>query len=133
MEALEECIATIEGLRSQYLPEPFKISMFAAKERTYAAMVRSLCRSAADDPEAEGPRKATEAFGYAERAKSRVFAEQLANTDLGAVAGVPSKLLEQERESSRKLRLLRATHLADLGKGTYDWGEEVRKVEAHLN
>lgn len=131
-ETLEECIATIEGLRFQYLPEPFKISMLAAKERAYAAMVRGLCRLAVEGPEAEGARRAAEAFGYAERAKSRVFAEQLATTALGAVAGVPPKLIEQERGLARELRLLRAEHLEDLARGTYDWGEDAGKVEARL-
>ena len=94
IEDLRECIATIEGLRSQYLPEPFKISMLAAKERAYAAVVRSLCRWATEGPKAEGEREIAEAFGHAERAKSRVFAEQLANTDLGLLPGISPKLLE---------------------------------------
>lgn len=132
IEDLRECIATIEGLRSQYLPEPFKISMLAAKERAYAAVVRSLCRSAAEDPEAERKRETAEAFDYAERAKSRVFAEQLAITDLGPVPGISPKLLEQERGLARELRLLRAGHLEGLARGTYDWGEETVEDEARL-
>lgn len=132
IEDLRECIATIEGLRSQYLPEPFKISMLAAKERAYAAVVRSLCRSAAEGPKAQGQREIVEAFGLAERAKSRVFAERLATTDLGPVPGVSLKLLEQERGLARELRLLRADHLEGLARGTYDWGEEAGKVEARL-
>lgn len=132
IEDLRECIATIEGLRSQYLPEPFKISMLAAKERAYAAVVRSLCRSAAEGPRAEGEREIAESFGHAESAKSRVFAEQLASTDLGPVPGISPKLLEQERGLARELRLLRADHLEGLARGTYDWGDEARKVEARL-
>ncbi len=131
-KTLEQCITTIESLRSQYLPEPFKISMLAAKEKVYEAMVKNLCRSAVEGLEAEGAQRVTEAFGYAERAKSRVFAEQLAATDLGDVAGVPSKLLEQERELARELRLLRAEHLEGLARGTYDWGQEAGRVEARL-
>lgn len=72
---MEECIATIEGLRSQSLPEPFKISMLAGKEKAYEAMVGRLRRLVTEEPTAEGARRGTEAFGYAERAKSRVFAE----------------------------------------------------------
>lgn len=58
IEELRECIGTIESLRSQYLPEPFKISMLAAKEKAYEAMVRSLCRLASYAPEAESAQRA---------------------------------------------------------------------------
>jgi tetratricopeptide (TPR) repeat protein len=131
IESLDECIATIEGLRSQYLPEPFKISMLAAKEGTYGAMVRILSRSQ-EGPEAEGARRVTEAFGYAERAKSRVFAEQLARTDLGNASGIPQELLEREHELVRELRILHAEHLEGLPAAAYDWGEELGKVGARL-
>lgn len=131
-EALAECISTIEGLRSQYLPEPFKISMLGAKEKAYEAMVKNLFDSAVEATGVEAARKAEEAFGYAERAKSRVFAEQLATTDLGSLADIPAKLLSEERELTRKLRILRADHLERLARGTYDWGKESRKVEARL-
>ncbi len=132
LEELKECIGTIEGLRSQYLPEPFKISMLANKEDVYSAMVQILC--SLEGSENEVARRNVEAFDYAERAKSRVFAEQLAATDLDNVdiASIPPKLLNQERELARELRILRAEHLENLTKGTYDWGEEALKLESRL-
>jgi len=131
-ETLERCIAAIEGLRAQYLPEPFKISMLAAKEKAYEAMVKNLCRSAEASPVEEAPQEISGAFGYAEAAKSRVFAEQLATTDLGVLAGVPARLLEKEHNLTRELRVIRADHLEALAHRTFNWGEEVDRIEGRL-
>ena len=129
---LEECIGTIEGLRAQYLPEPFKISMLAAKEKAYEALVKNLCQFAGADPVEETTQAILKAFGYAEAAKSRVFAEQLATTDLGVLAGVPNKLLEKEHELTRELRVMRAGHLEASAHKAFDWGEEVARIEGRL-
>jgi tetratricopeptide (TPR) repeat protein len=130
-QTLARCIDTIERLRSQYLPEATKISMLSAKERPYADMVALLCRSEPGrlgHPDAQAIK---EAFNYVERAKSRVFAEQLAETDLGS-AGVPAELLEQERKLAQDLRRLQARHRAEVEPQKYDWSSNAVEVEDKL-
>lgn len=84
---LEECIETIEGLRSQHLPESSKISMLEPKDRPYEELVIDLCSSRSGTVEAL---EITRAFGYVERSKSRVLTERLATRDLPVPAGVPT-------------------------------------------
>ncbi len=131
LETLSKCIEVIERLRSQYLPESTKISMLSSKERPYADIVAMLCRSESSgtvDPDAQAVK---EAFNYVERAKSRVFAEQLAKSDLGS-GGLPTKLLEQERKLTRDLRGLQARHRTEAVPQKYDWGSNVAEAEEKL-
>jgi len=132
LETLEKCIATIERLRSQYLPEATKISMLAAKEKPYEdTVVALLCRSPSGGSGNIDAQAVEQAFGYVERTKSRVFAERLAGTAFGAT-GLPSGLVEEEMELIRDLRRLQARHTAEAAPLRYDWGAEVAQVENDL-
>jgi len=132
LETLEKCIATIEQLRSQYLPEATKISMLATKERPYEDMIVALLsRSPLDDSGSTDAQVAEQAFGYVERTKSRVFAERLAGTAFGAT-GLPSSLVEEEKKLVRNLGSLQARHMAEAAPLRYDRGAEVARVENDL-
>jgi Flp pilus assembly protein TadD len=120
-QALEDAIDTIEKLRSQYLPETFKISLFAEKTKPYEAMVL-LCHSTSPD----------QAFDFMERAKSRIFIEQLATTAMGSVAGIPSELAEQEAQLIGELRCLQLRHRETLSQQKYEWGDEIIQIESKL-
>jgi tetratricopeptide (TPR) repeat protein len=120
-QALEDAIDTIEKLRSQYLPETFKISLFAEKTKPYEAMVL-LCHSTSPD----------QAFDFMERAKSRIFIEQLATTAMGSVAGIPSELAEQEAQLIGELRCLQLRHRETLSQQKYEWGDEIIQIESNL-
>jgi CHAT domain len=130
METLERCIETVERLRSQSLPEPTKISMLSPKEGPYEDMVVLLCRSLSDGSDVDA-RALEHAFGYLERAKSRVFVELLAATELG-VAELPTDLVEEERRLVRDLRRLQARHRAKAVPLRYDWGAEAAQLEDEL-
>lgn len=129
---LRRCIETIERLRSQYLPEATKVSMLSPKERPYEDLITLLCRS--EEPHSDRSTEArgiTEAFDLVERAKSRVFVEQLAGTDLGS-SGLPVELLEEEKKLARDLRRLQSRHKAEARPQKYDWGQRVAVLEDKL-
>lgn len=130
-QTLQTCIETIERLRSQYLPESTKISMLSPKEKPYADMVALLCRTESSGALESDAQAIKQAFDYVERAKSRVFAEQLAGTNLGS-AGLPVQLLEQEGTLSQTLRRLQARHKAEAKPQKYDWGSDVAQAEDEL-
>jgi hypothetical protein len=130
IETLEGCIETVERLRAQYLPEPTKISMLSSKEGPYEDMVVLLCRPLSDGSDVD-MRALEHAFGYVERAKSRVFVELLAATELGA-AELPTDLVEKERRLVRDLRRLQARHRAEAIPLRYDRGTEAARLEDEL-
>jgi tetratricopeptide (TPR) repeat protein len=94
LETFGKCIETIERLCSQYLPEATKISMLSLKEKPYTDIVALLCRPGPNGNAYPDAQAVKEAYNYVERAKSRVFAEQLAGTDLGT-AGLSAELLDR--------------------------------------
>lgn len=120
---LKSCVDTIERLRSQVLPESTKVSMLSPKERPYRDLITMLCKAE------DGPSARIEAFEYLERAKSRVFTEQLSGTDLNTT-GVPSDLLDEERRLLRELRAVRLGHEAN-ERRKYDCNEG-DQIEADL-
>ena len=120
-QALEAAIDTIEKLRSQYLPETFKISLFADKNQPYEAMVLA-CNSTSSE----------QAFDYVERAKSRTFIEQLATTAIGATTGIPPELAEREARLISELRRLQLRHREALSQQRYEWGDEITQIESEL-
>lgn len=128
---LKRCIETIEQLRSQYLPESLKISLLSSKERPYEDMVTLLCSPEVNGTGDVDARELEEAFRYVERAKSRIFAEQLSGTDLGS-AGLPAELLGEEKSLILRLKALQTRHRAAAEPQRYDWGEEVAEVESRL-
>lgn len=118
--ALEDALKTIEQLRLQYLPETFKISLFAQKTKPYEAMV--LLHSSTS-PE--------RAFNYMERVKSRVFIEQLATTTIGS-AGISSELADREVRLISEFRRLQLRHRETLSQQKYEWGDEIDQIETEL-
>lgn len=120
-QALEAAIDTIEQLRSQYLPESLKISLFAEKIKPYSEIIL-LYRST--DPE--------KAFQYLESSQSRAFIEQLATTAMSAVAGITPELTERETQLLGELRRLQLRHRETLGQQKYEWGDEVMQIENQL-
>lgn len=120
-QALEDAINTIEQLRSQYLPETFKISLFTDKVKPYEVMLL-LHR----------PTSPEQAFDYMERAKSRVFIEQLATTAVASAAGIPSELAERETQLIGELRRLQLRHRETLSQQKYEWGDEIAQIESQL-
>lgn len=129
---LERCIGTIESLRSQYLPEFLKIALLARKTEPYESMALFLLsRARQSEAEEERKRALREAFAYIEHAKSRVFVEQLATTDIRP-AGIPSELLDEEAQLLRSLRAFRVLHMAKAAEQQYLWGEKISEIEAKL-
>lgn len=129
---LERCIGTIESLRSQYLPESLKIALLARKTEPYEGMALFLLsRARQSESEEERKRALREAFAYIEHAKSRVFVEQLATTDIRP-AGVSSELLDEEARLLRSLRAFRALHTSEAAEQQYLWGEEISEIEDKL-
>ncbi|NEO98692.1 MAG: tetratricopeptide repeat protein [Symploca sp. SIO2E9] len=120
-QALENAINTIEQLRSQYLPETFKISLFAEKGKLYEAMVLFCLSSTLE-----------QAFNYMERGKSRAFIEQLATTEIVNAVGIPQKLAEQETQLLGELRCLQLRHRGTLSQQQYEWGDEITQIEEQL-
>lgn len=130
---LRECIEVIEQLRSQQLPGASRISMLELKDRPYEELVVGLCELGSDRAYASNPSKITEAFGYAERAKSRVLAEQLAAKDLAVPAGVPGEMVDEEREAAGNLRALQDPESrANAAAGAYDLRARVDDAERRL-
>lgn len=136
-DTLRRCVAAIEGLRRQDLPEATKVSMLAVKEGAYEDIVLDLCGYQDGGEREAAPEVNKEAFGYAEGAKSRVFAERLGATELPAT-GVPAKLLERERKLHRELRDCRAGSReayytgAGAAPGARDRAVQVAKIEERL-
>lgn len=120
-QALEAAIDTIEKLRSQYLPETFKISLFAQKTKPYEAMVLACSLTNPD-----------QAFDYVERAKSRIFIEQLATTAVGSATGIPPELAEREAQLVGELRRLQLRHREKLSQQQYEWGDVISQIENKL-
>jgi tetratricopeptide (TPR) repeat protein len=120
-QALEAAIDTIEKLRSQYLPETFKISLFAQKTKPYEAMVLAC-----------SPTHPEQAFDYVERAKSRIFIEQLATTAIGNTTDIPPELAEREAQLIGELRRSQLRHREALSQQQYEWGDEIAQIEGQL-
>ena len=132
IDTLKRCVDTIERLRSQYLPESLKISMLSLKEEVYEDLILGICGQGSGNPGDARARNIEEAYGYVERTKSRVFAEQLATTEFASKVGMPDKLLQRERGLTRALREAQVSHRSTVAKGRYDWGDEIAKVEERL-
>jgi len=105
--------------------------MLSPKEKPYADIVVLLCRPKPDGTTYPDAQAVKEAYDYVERAKSRIFAEQLAGTDLGSV-GLSAELLEQERKQTRDLRRLQARHRVGAEPQKYDWGPNMAEAEEKL-
>ena len=132
-DELRKCIETIEGLRSQSLPESSKISMLGPKDRPYEDLVVDLCGVGREDADAAGAPEITEAFGYVERAKSRVLAERLATRDLTDPVGVPAGLVDLERELVGSLMALQDPQSRNnAAKGTLELRARMEETEREL-
>lgn len=130
---LKKCIGIIEQLRSLHLPEASKISMLEPKDRPYEDLVVDLCRPSVGGKGTSRAAEITEAFDYAERAKSRVLAEQLADDDLAVPAGVPARLVSEERRLAGNLRALQDSESrANAAAGAYDLRSRVEDTERRL-
>ena len=132
-DELRKCIETIEGLRSQSLPESSKISMLEPKDRPYEELVVDLCGVGREGADAAGAPEITEAFGYVERSKSRVLAERLATRHLTDPAGVPAGLVDRERELVGSLMALQNPQSRnDAAKGTLELRARMEETEREL-
>jgi tetratricopeptide (TPR) repeat protein len=131
-ELLERCIGTIESLRAQYLPESLKIALLARKAEPYESMALFLLSSARrSGSEEESKRDLREAFAYVEQAKSRVFVEQLATTEIKPT-GIARELLDQEAGLLRRVRAFRSLRTAEATEQRYLWGQEISETEEEL-
>jgi len=119
-DVLLQVISIIEQMRSQYLPEDLKVSLFVDKIKPYETMVLSSL-----------PHKACQAFNFAERAKSRVFMEQLAITPVGNTVDIPLELLQREAELINDLRRLQHQH-RQAANQHHSWGNEIDQIESEL-
>ena len=132
-DELRKCIDTIEGLRSQSLPESSKISMLGPKDRPDEELVVDLCGHASEGTDAAGVPEITEAFGYVERSKSRVLAERLATRDLADPVGVPAELMDRERELVGSLMALQDRECrSNAAAGAYDLSAKIEETERGL-
>lgn len=118
--ALLQAINAIEKMRSQYLPEDLKVSLFADKIEPYETMVISSL-----------PHQSGQAFSFVERAKSRVFMEQLAITPIANTVDIPMDLLQRESELINDLRRLQHQH-RQAANQHYNWGHEIDQIENEL-
>jgi tetratricopeptide (TPR) repeat protein len=119
-DVLLQAISIIEQMRSQYLPEDLKVSLFVDKIKPYETMVLSSL-----------PHKACQAFNFVERAKSRVFMEQLAITPVGNTVDIPPDLFQREAELINDLRQLQHQH-RQAANQHYSWGNEIDQIESEL-
>ena len=130
---LRKCIETIEGLRSQSLSESSKISMLEPKDRPYEELVVDLCRVEPEGADAARAPEITEAFGYVERAKSRVLTERLATRELADPVGAPDELVERERELVGALMALQDPQSRYYAaRGIYDLRVKIEETEREL-
>lgn len=133
-DALRRCVAAIEGLRQQNLPEVTKISMLSLKEKVYEDIILNLCGCPAGD-ENNCPEAIREAFGHVGAAKSRVFAERLGATGF-PTASVPARLRRKEEKLSRELREMQAGNRMIPSRGIdrepYDRIGSIAKTEERL-
>lgn len=119
-------------MRGQYLPESLKIALLGRKAEPYESMTLFLLsRARRSGSEEEGKQALREAFAYVEHAKSRVFVEQLATTDIRP-AGISSELLGEEARLLRSLRAFRALRTAEAAEQQYLWGQEISETEEKL-
>lgn len=126
--SLEEAIDAVERFRRQYLPEAMKISMLASKSNPYEALIDLLTRP---DEHTDGQNWAATAFGYVEEAKSRVFLERLAISQIRWPQSAPAEL---SREEARLIDELRAFTLR--GSAAQDQAsmpEELDRLEEQLS
>ncbi|MDQ6662160.1 MAG: hypothetical protein M3Z24_14495 [Chloroflexota bacterium] len=132
LHTLIETIETIEQLRSQYLPEALKISFFANKKaKVYETMVL-LCYSLGQSGSFVSVSVIENAFDYIERAKSRVFIEELSTTSTQHFEGLPGPLADQEVALVNNLRNLQLRYRAAANAQRYEWGNDITQVESRL-
>jgi tetratricopeptide (TPR) repeat protein len=126
--SLEQAIDAVERFRRQYLPEALKISMLASKSNPYEALVDLLTRP---DGHADRQDWAATAFGYVEEAKSRVFLERLA---ISQIRWPQSASAELSRDEARLIDELRALTLRESAtRDEASMPEELDRLEEELN
>lgn len=133
-QRLAEAIEVIEHLRVQYLPETLKITLFAEnKARPYETMILLYCSPGWKNAEGETVNSAIEsAFTCVERAKSRVFIEELSTTTITSTEGLPADLVGEEAALLTRLRSLQLRDRAAAIEQRYEWGDEIAQLEQKL-
>jgi tetratricopeptide (TPR) repeat protein len=121
-ELLVSAIQVIERLRSQTLPEEYKISIFSEKIAPYVALIISCQDDATVD-----------AFNYSERAKSRSFIEDLAITSFNPKGNFPLELLQKECKLIEQLREIQAQQRDRTHPKINFLGNQIEQIDAQLN
>ena len=126
--SLEQAIDAVERFRQQYLPEALKISMLASKSNPYEALVDLLTR-----PDGHAARQdwAATAFGYVEEAKSRVFLERLAISQIRWPQSASAELSWDEARLIDELRALTLRESATRDEASMP--DELDRLEEELN
>jgi tetratricopeptide (TPR) repeat protein len=118
-------IELIESMRSRLTLEEHRLGFVTeVRESTYTRMITLLA-------DREGRWNSAEALLYVERAKSRVFLEQLATTSLPAPAGITHPLLDQERQLIQRLSGLIASRRT-VGVANPELNDLIQNVEGEL-
>ena len=126
--SLEQAIDAVERFRRQYLPEALKISMLASKSNPYEALVDLLTRP---DGHADSQDWAAIAFGYVEEAKSRVFLERLAISQIRWPQSASAELSWDEARLIDELRALTLRESATRDEASMP--DELDRLEEELN
>lgn len=126
--SLEQAIDAVERFRQQYLPEALKISMLASKSNPYEALVDLLTRP---DGHADRQDWAATAFGYVEEAKSRVFLERLAISQIRWPQSASAELSWDEARLIDELRALTLRESATRDEASMP--DELDRLEEELN
>jgi CHAT domain-containing protein len=96
LQTLQRCDTLIDKLRQQTASENDKITLGATANEVYGDGVRIAFEAAAVALHKQSYREL--AFYFAEKSKSAVLQEAIADANAKAFAGIPAALLEEERE-----------------------------------
>jgi tetratricopeptide (TPR) repeat protein len=131
---LLESIDIIEQLRTQYIPTTLKIGFFSdEKQKVYEAMIALLHSFwLSQTPTKDVISSVESAFNYVERAKSRIFIEELSTTATSNTKNLSQVLVAQELALMHTLKNLKLQSQATANEQRYEWGDQISQIEHRL-
>ena len=103
LQTLQKCDSLIDILRQQTTNESDKISLGAIANEVYADGVR-IANAAFQQAFQKNPYKHL-AFYFAEKSKSAVLLDAISESDAKSFAGIPSRLLDEEKDLKSAIAL----------------------------